>query len=257
MGANAPAGYNYQANANLYNPTNLNNQAAKDSFGNPIALMNTNNAMGSLGMNQQQQQQQQQQQMFGANAQPQSNPSYNGGSFYSGAGGNQLLRDTNANTMMRDSNGNAMPSGSAGSSLYSSGNSQMPYQPNNNINSNNQLLTNKDLYNAPAAAANTNNNQFGYNSNVLPNANAYGGQTNMNGNTNAWQTANHNNQYSGNAAGNPYYTNRDANANLNTNNNNNNNAYSNSPYLFNGARRTAAATISTLLIVGSFLVTCI
>ena len=61
--------------------------------------------------------------------------------------------------------------GPAGSSFYSGSNSQMSYPTNQNQNQN-QMLPNKDVYNSPSNAYNT---QYGFNSNAMPNSNTYGG----------------------------------------------------------------------------------
>jgi hypothetical protein len=105
----------YGANTNLGNPSNsnyygtgLNNQGAKDLYGNPVIPSNTGNSMNTMGLNNQQQQQQQQQQLYGTNGQSLPN---RGGNFYSAGGTNQLVRDANGNMAMRDGNGNLIPSG--------------------------------------------------------------------------------------------------------------------------------------------------
>ena len=78
---------------------------------------------------------------------------------------------------------------------------------------------------------NSNNNQYGLNSNPYANTNNFAGQG-MTNNNNPWANTNPNNQYNPNT-GNTWNTNRELNSN--TNNNNNNNAYSNpnSPYFYN------------------------
>jgi len=242
--ANLPSGYNYPSNTNFYG-TNLNNQQSKDLYGNPMVPSNTGNSMNNMGLNNQQQPQQQPP-LYGASGQSLSNPSFSGTGLFSASG-------TNPNMGIRDNSGNLMPAGSAGSSLYSPSNSPMGYPGNTN-----QILTNKDMY---SGQTNTNNNQYGFNSNLLPNSNTYGGPmgSGSNTNNNLWSNMNpnpnpnnnnNNNQLNSNPGNNAWYPNRDLNANTNTNNN----AYSNpnSPYFYNNNGNHIMA--SCLIIFLSFIV---
>ncbi|UJR36298.1 hypothetical protein I4U23_029027 [Adineta vaga] len=167
LGASAPAGYNYPASTNIKG-IRMNNPDARDLLGNPImSASNTDNTLNS--MNLYNQPRPQQQQIYGTNDQSLLNPTYSGNNFYSTGNTNQVLRDQN---------GNPLSSGTLGSSFYSSGsNTQMAYPPNSN-----QVLTNKDLYGTLPNTNTNNNNQYGYNSNLLPNSNTYGGPMGSNSN---------------------------------------------------------------------------